>query len=113
MAIVAQEYIEVDDSGVAKLIGSRIKVRHVVMAGNRGRSVEMAREAYPHLSLAQIHAALSYYFDHQEEVDSEIAAGQRMIEEMRSSYVPPFTRAMLEERWRERFGTEPPSGEAE
>ena len=27
---------------------------------------------YPHLSLAQIYAALAYYYEHQNELDSEI-----------------------------------------
>ena len=27
---------------------------------------------HPHLSLAQIHAALAYYYDHQAEMDAEI-----------------------------------------
>lgn len=30
------------------------------------------RLQYPHLSLAQIHAALAYYYDHQTELDAEI-----------------------------------------
>jgi len=31
-------------------------------------------ENYPHLSLAQIHAALAHYHDHQEAFDQQIAA---------------------------------------
>ena len=27
---------------------------------------------FPHLSLAQVHDALSYYYDHQAEIDKEI-----------------------------------------
>jgi hypothetical protein len=27
---------------------------------------------YPHLSLAQIHSALAYYYDHQTELEAEI-----------------------------------------
>ncbi|MDX1946386.1 MAG: hypothetical protein SFU86_13375 [Pirellulaceae bacterium] len=43
----------------------------------------MKSEAYPHLSLAQIHAALAYYYDHQQEIDQQIAAGCRLEEELR------------------------------
>jgi len=32
------------------------------------------QEIYSHLSLAQIYDALSYYHDHQDEIDSEIVA---------------------------------------
>ena len=31
-------------------------------------------EILPHLTLAQVHSALAYYFEHQETVDTEIAA---------------------------------------
>jgi hypothetical protein len=33
---------------------------------------EEMHEQHPHWSLAQIHAALSYYYDHQAEYDAEI-----------------------------------------
>ncbi len=35
---------------------------------------------HPELSLAQIHAALGHYFDHQPEFDREIEAGLRRVE---------------------------------
>lgn len=39
--------------------------------GRAWSSEEIARQ-YPHLSLSEIHSALAYYFDHQEQIDSEI-----------------------------------------
>lgn len=36
---------------------------------------------YPHLKLAEVHSAMAYYFDHQEEIDAEIGAEQRLIED--------------------------------
>ena len=44
-----------------------------------GSSPEEIHFQYPHLSLAQIHAALAYYYDHQAESDAEI---QRRWEEV-------------------------------
>ena len=29
---------------------------------------------YPHLTLAQVHAALAHYFDHREEIQGEVRA---------------------------------------
>jgi len=43
---------------------------------------QMQQEIYPHLFLAQIYDALSYYYDHQEELDSEIAANTPAEEEL-------------------------------
>jgi uncharacterized protein (DUF433 family) len=37
-----------------------------------GASPEEIHFQHPHLSLAQIHAALSYCYDHQQEIDSYI-----------------------------------------
>lgn len=108
MPIVAIEHIEVDDCGVAKVVGSRSKVMQIVMDTMNGLSPEDIRAQYPHLSLAQIHAALAYYYDHKAEVDGQIEASIRYTDEMRTNHPNRFTRAELEARWRERFGTEPP-----
>lgn len=111
MPVVALEYIEVDDRGVAKLLGTRTKVRQVVMDMRNGMSPEQIHDQYPHLSMAQIHAALAYYYDHKSAIDDEIAAGIQFAEEMRRQHPNRYTRAELEARWREKFGTEPPAGE--
>jgi hypothetical protein len=37
---------------------------------------------HPHLSLAQIHAALAYYFDHQTEFDQQIEASLKNAEQL-------------------------------
>ena len=108
MPIVAQEYIEVDDRGVAKLIGSRTKVRMIVIDTRSGMSPEAIHDEYPHLSMAQIYAALAYYHDHRDEIEAEIVEADRYVKEMRANHVPSFTRAELEARWRAIRGTEPP-----
>lgn len=107
MPVVPLEYVEVDDSGVAKLIGSRIKVRHVAGYARAGWSVGQIHDSYPHLTLAQIHAALAYYYDHQAQIDAEIEAGERFADEMRRQTPNRFTREELEARWRERFPGRP------
>ena len=84
MTVVALEYIEVDDRGVAKLIGSRIKVMHLVMAQRaEGYSAEQLCEQYPHLDPAQIYAALAYYHAHKSEVDRQIDDSLRFADAMR------------------------------
>jgi len=52
--------------------GSRITVRLVAQFVKTGSSAEEILVSYPHLSLAQIHDAISYYFDHREEIEQEI-----------------------------------------
>lgn len=113
MTTVAQEYIEIDNRGVAKLIGTRSKVRQVVMDQMNGLSPEKIRDEYPHLSLAQIHAALAYYYEHKDQIDAEIVEGARYADEMRAKQPNGLSRSELEARWREKFGTEPPGATSE
>lgn len=59
-----------DISGGEPLVrGTRISVRHIVERSQAGQTVENILAALPHLAAAQIHAALSYYYDHQNEID--------------------------------------------
>ncbi|HET7059113.1 MAG TPA: DUF433 domain-containing protein [Nitrospiraceae bacterium] len=60
--------------GSPRLAGTRITVRAVVIATLlHGLKPEELLQHYPHLSLAAIYDALSYYYDHREAIDREIA----------------------------------------
>jgi len=73
MSTVAESHIAIDESGVAWIDQTRVKVIEVVLDKlAHGSSPEEMHFQYPHLSLAQIHAALAYYYDHQAELDAEI-----------------------------------------
>ena len=66
-------HIWLDDRGVAWIDQTNVKVIEVVMDKlAHGSSPEEMHFQYPHLSLAQIHAALGYYYDHQTEIDAQI-----------------------------------------
>ena len=43
-------------------------------------------DAHPHLTLAQVHGTLSYYYDHQLELDAEIIAEEKEIAALRQRY---------------------------
>lgn len=67
-------HIFVDDEGVAWIDDTGVKVVEVVLDEHaNGWSAEEIHFQHRDLSLAQIHAALSWYYDHQDEVDREIA----------------------------------------
>ena len=72
MPVITAGHIEVDENGVARIDGSRMKVKHIAVENSQGMSVEEIQKAHPFLSLAQIYAALSYYHDHKAELDAEI-----------------------------------------
>ncbi len=64
-------------SGGEPLIkGSRTTVRAVVESWRMGKGPEEINQSLPHLSLAQIFDALSYYSDHQDEIHGFIARNE-------------------------------------
>src|SRR3989442_1804634 len=77
MAVVSTQ-IEIDEQGVAWLTGENVKVNEVALDKlAHGWSPEEIHFQHPGLSLAQIHAALSYYYENQERLDTEIERGRR------------------------------------
>src|SRR3990172_6394336 len=57
----------------AFIAGTRVRVQDIYVDSEvLGKSPEEIVAALPHLSLAQIHAALAYYFDHREEILEEL-----------------------------------------
>lgn len=65
--------IEIDEKGVAWVTGANTKVIEVVLAKLAyGWSPEEIHFQYPHLSLAQIHSALAYYYENREKLDANI-----------------------------------------
>ena len=59
--------------------GTRVAVRTVVAyVLQHGVSPEDLLGYYPHLSLAQIYDALSYYYDNRAEIDADIATNRAL-----------------------------------
>jgi uncharacterized protein (DUF433 family) len=68
--------IELDGHGVAWIGGTKVKVVEVVLDKIAyGWSPEEIHFQHPHLSLAQIHAALTYYYENQSDLDTQIRQG--------------------------------------
>jgi uncharacterized protein (DUF433 family) len=63
--------------------GKNIAVRHVVGQYRHYGTIEGVLSAYPDLTVAQVHDALSYYYDHSAEIEGH-------------------THAHSEETWRQR-----------
>jgi prevent-host-death family protein len=66
-----------DVSGGEPIIrGTRISVRHIVERIRAGQSVDDILVALPHLTATQVYDALSYYYDHQAEIEGLIRESQ-------------------------------------
>ncbi len=103
MVAVLNSLIEIDEKGVPWISGANTKVVEVVLDKMaHGSSAEEMHVQYPDLSLAQIHAALSYYYEHQAELDADIERWDREVEALRSQQTNPLTRQELEQRLRAR-----------
>ena len=63
--------------GRPKLAGTGITVRRIVGWYKTGMSPEEVALEYPHLTLAQVHAALAYYHANREEIEADIAGEER------------------------------------
>lgn len=82
MTAVVESYIEIDENRVAWIADTRIKVIEIAVDKlAHGSSPEELHFQYPHLSMAQIHAALAFYYDHREELESEILNRLREVNE--------------------------------
>jgi uncharacterized protein (DUF433 family) len=55
----------------------------------RGWSAEEMVRQYSYLTLAEVHAALTYYFEHQEEVENELVAEYHELEQWKQANPTP------------------------
>jgi uncharacterized protein (DUF433 family) len=72
-AAIETSHVAIDDRGLAWVDDTNVKVVEVVRDHLAyGWSPEEIHWQHPHLSLAQIYAALAYYHDHRPSMDAEI-----------------------------------------
>ena len=80
--------------GKPHIDGRRIKVQHVAVWHERlGKSPDEIAAEHPGLSLADVHAALSYYYDHREEIDADIREGEEFADRLRAGAPSIFEKA--------------------
>ncbi len=60
--------------GRPKIAGTGVTVRRIAGWYKQGRTPEEIALEYGHLSLAQVHAALTYYHANREEIEADLAA---------------------------------------
>ena len=76
-------HVLIDAKGIAWIDDTRVKVIEVAMDHVAyGWSAEEIHRQHPDLSLAQTHAALAFYYDHQPEFDRAIAESLARAEKM-------------------------------
>jgi uncharacterized protein (DUF433 family) len=84
--------------GDPRIAGHRIGVHDIVIVHLQlGEPISEIAENY-NLSLAEIYAALSYYYDHRQEIDNIIAAMDRIEAAYQDDEATTSRRAQIEAR---------------
>lgn len=99
MTLVPASHIALDEHGDAWIVGANTRVIDVVMDRVAyGWDAEEINRQHPHIPLAQVHAALAYYYDHKAELDAELERQSKQFDAERAAAgVSPLGRL-----WRER-----------
>jgi uncharacterized protein (DUF433 family) len=68
--------------GRPRIAGTRMPVQTIAIFYKRGESPEEIGLQYPHLSMAQIYAALTYYHANQAEMEAAIAEEAKLYDRL-------------------------------
>jgi uncharacterized protein (DUF433 family) len=85
MATVEYAHISRSETGTPIIAGTETKV--IQIAGDHvywGWDAEQIHRQYPELNLGQIYSALSFYHDHQAEMDAELKRREEFADEMKA-----------------------------
>lgn len=73
--------------GRARIAGHRVRVMDIaIWHEHQGMSADEIVSHVPSLTLADVHAALAYYFDHVDEIQLEMQAEKDMVESLHSKH---------------------------
>ena len=73
----------------AYVCGTRVRVQDIASEHElHGLTPEQIAREHPQLSLAQVHAALSYYFDHREEIHRQMKQDEEFAGSLEATFRP-------------------------
>jgi uncharacterized protein (DUF433 family) len=73
--------------GKARIDGHRIRVQDIAILHEwHGFPPEEICRQYPTLTLAEVHSALAYYFDHRDQVQAEIQSDHEAVERFKREH---------------------------
>ena len=80
-------YVQVDSrvcNGSPVIAGTRVRVVDVVVEYEyMNCTPDDIVNAHPHLKLEQVHDALSYYYEHRDEMDKKIREDEKFVRKLR------------------------------
>ena len=78
--------------GRPRIAGTGVSVRTIVGYHKMGETPEEIAVQIPHLTLAQVHAALAHYYANRDEMDAAMAAELAEAEKLEQEYVGTRTK---------------------
>lgn len=84
--IVEQVPLRLDETGTLRVGDTRVLIDLVVSAHNAGETPQDIVDSFNTLHLADVHAVISYYLRHRDEVDAYIAEREARGEELRRAW---------------------------
>jgi uncharacterized protein (DUF433 family) len=95
MTTVTYPHIELRD-GMAYIAGTRMKVIYIVLAKMAfDWDAEQIQRQHPDLTLSEIHSALAFYYENQQEMDRIIEERLRLEDKLIAELGPSPARAKL------------------
>jgi uncharacterized protein (DUF433 family) len=87
--VMIYPHITMNPRGVPCIDGTRHRVIDIVADHvAHGYSAAQTVEQYPDLTLAQVHAAFTYYYDHQADLEAALIASYTQAEHSRHHHTP-------------------------
>jgi uncharacterized protein (DUF433 family) len=82
--------------GRPRIAGHRIRVQDVaIWHQHQGQSASDIVSQFPQLSLGDVHAALTYYFDHRDEIEQQIRDDEQFVADFKAAHGPgPLARKL-------------------
>ena len=103
MPAVTYPHIEIRQDGTPAIAGTGITVTHLAMERLAYHwDAEEMRRQHPTLTLGQIHSALAYYYDHEQEINRAIEEDERSADGAYEKLRNPALIAKLQVAKRER-----------
>ena len=85
--------------GQPRIAGTRIKVKHVfTWVEQMGKTPAQVVAEHSHLTMAQVHAALAYYWSHVDEIRQDMDNEDKLVAELKATAGPSRLQERLAEQ---------------
>ena len=100
MSVVSASKIKLTKTkaGVLRIANTRVSLDSVIIAFNQGSTPEQIVYDYDTLTLSDVYAAISYYLQHRETVDSYLAKRAKQNEKLREANETRFNQQGIREK---------------